>query len=42
MDASIQDRERKKKVTEVKIFNVPFDLGEIKEKPDILITYQAL
>jgi tetratricopeptide (TPR) repeat protein len=31
MDSSSQKGERKKKITEVKIFSVPFDLGEIKE-----------
>ena len=32
MDSSNQEEEGKKKVTEVKIFNVPFDSREIKDK----------
>ena len=31
MDSSSQKGEKKKKITEVKIFSVPFALGEIKE-----------
>ena len=31
MDSSSQDGEGKKKVTEIKIFSVPFALGEIQE-----------
>ena len=31
MDSSNQEGEGKKKITEVKIFPVPFVLGEIKE-----------
>ena len=35
MDSSNQEREEKKKITEVKTFAVPFALGEIKENISI-------